>query len=235
MSTPVGLPDWVNSHMRRGVRRGPVNSLDRCTIVSIFPRLIDEKKPVWPERFIIAPGNINSPSLTIVEPASCWREIDADQPLVEIPISSVQIAHSVIYDYCVGMNEVVIGTRQPGLFYVEGAYHDLDVLLKLPNYNLMYQAAINWQENWYKSLVAQADVDWARTQGNPLSISLDAKNAAEFLQLKEKAWMKDHFSYELTNCPGCGVMRNPNFPICANCKLVLDEDKFKALGMKLAQ
>lgn len=226
------MPEWVNSQMRRSVlRRAPVNPLDRCTIVSIYPRKIDEKKPVWPERFIIPPGSIDEPALLHVEPASCWREVDIDQPLIEIPISSLQIAHSVVHDYCVGIFEVNMGVAQPGIFYVPGL-HNLESIFK--NFAKEFENAAVMQATWYKKLIAEADSLWARTQGNPLAISLDMKMAAEHFQMREKPWMKDTYTMELTACPGCGTLRNPNFPICQHCKLVIDHEKFNALGMKFA-
>jgi hypothetical protein len=75
--------------------------MDKTTIVSIYPNEIIETKPtIQPGRFVIPAGSFEKPSITVVGPSSWWREIDMDQPLLEIPVSSVQIADSVIKDYC---------------------------------------------------------------------------------------------------------------------------------------
>ncbi len=80
-----------------------------------------------------------------------------------------------------------------------------------------------------------ADILWARTNGNPLAISDDSRLAAEKLGLtSQKNWMGDFRARELTNCKACGHMINPVYPVCPNCKNVIDEEKAKSLNLKFA-
>lgn len=237
----MSLPNWVNSQMRHSLKRAPTNPMDRCTVFSLYPKQISEKKPVWPERFVIPAGSIEEPSILIVEPASCWREADPDQPPIEIPISSIQIADSLIRDYCVGMFEVKMGFAQPGIFFIPGqmTFDFLmtkyeDPVTNKKGQDFYFEAAV-WQKNWYEALIREADSLWARTAGNPLAISLDMKMAGEHFQMRDKPWMKDSFTMSLVPCPACGNLRNPNFPICQTCKVIVDKEKFAALGMEFAK
>src|SRR5690606_5117854 len=108
---------------RRRTIRGPVNPMDKSTIVSIYPKEIDETKcTITPGRFIIPPGSYVRPSTLVVGPSSWWREIDEEQPLLEIPVSSIQLADSVLKDYCNGILGCNMADAMPGLFYVPGEY-----------------------------------------------------------------------------------------------------------------
>ena len=89
------------------------------------------------------------------------------------------------------------------------------------------------QKNWFTELVKIADVDWARTNGNPRAISDDSRLAAQKLGL-QKAWMQDFRAVELNNCPACGAMININYPVCSNCKNIINTEKAKSLGLKFA-
>jgi uncharacterized OB-fold protein len=36
------------------------------------------------------------------------------------------------------------------------------------------------------------------------------------------------------NCKACGTLVLPNFPVCPNCKAIVDEEKAKVLNIKFA-
>src|SRR5258708_6443678 len=60
------------------------NPMDRCTIVSIFPKEINEVKyTIEPGRFHISPGTFENPSVLTVGSSSWWKDIDVDQPMLE--------------------------------------------------------------------------------------------------------------------------------------------------------
>src|SRR5215510_6991625 len=116
----VGQFPGLHSFKRRLIR-APANPLDKCTIVSIYPKDVDEYKcTIQPGRFKIPAGSLQKPSLLVVGPSSWWREVDEDQPLLEIPVSSIQIADSVVRDYCVGLLAYNGQQAAPGLFYIPG-------------------------------------------------------------------------------------------------------------------
>lgn len=221
------------SDFKRRTIRAPVNPLDKSTIVSIFPKYILEKKcTIQPGVFEIKPGSYEKPAILVVGPSSWWKEIDENQPLLEIPHSSVQIADSVVKDYCNGLIACDMGENMPGLFYIPGEW-TVDKIKKEKTAEL--NAANFRQRNWYTSLVRMADALWSRSNGNPLAISDDMKLAARDLNLVNKEWLKDSQVMELVRCQACGSLKNPLYPICSNCKAITDVIKAKELGLVFAQ
>lgn len=212
---------------KRRTIRGPVNPLDKATVVSIYPKEILEKKPtIQPGTFHILPGSPAKPTVLVVGPSSWWRDIDEDQPLLEIPVSAIQIAESIVKDYCNGILGCDMNEQMPGLFYVPGGKMDAKL-------NVDTEATLAWvqkeyagelkkaekrQNNWYSLLVKMADSLWARSNGNPLAISDDMRMAARELNLTQvKDWMKDFQMVDMVRCKACGSLKNPLYPICASC------------------
>jgi len=221
-----------HSAARRKTIRGPVNPMDKTTIVSIYPSEIDEiKNTISPGRFIIPAGSYDNPSVVVVGPSSWWREIDEEQPLLEIPVSSIQIADSIIKDYCNGILGCNMADAMPGLFYIPGSFNITEVR---KSYKHELDAALVRQRNWYSMLVKLADSLWARSNGNPLAISDSMRTAAKELNL-EKDWMKDFRMVETVRCKACGSLLNPMFPVCPTCKAINDPAKAKELGLTFAQ
>jgi hypothetical protein len=220
---------------RRRTLRAPVNPLDLSTIVSIYPKLIDERKPtIQPGRFIIKAGTIESPAILVVGPSSWWKEIDEEQPLLEIPNSSIQVADSIVKDYCSGLLGFSAADSAPGIFWIPGEFKTIAEVKKqhLDKFN----NAVARQKRYYENLVKLADSLWARTNGNPLTISDDMRLAARELQLTgQKDWMQDFVTLGQTNCPACGHLVNPLYPVCSNCHNVIDKEKAKALGIVFAE
>ena len=214
--------DW-----RRRTIRGPINPMDKSTIVSIYPKDVDERKAtISPGIFQIKAGSPSKPSILVVGPSSWWRDIDEDQPLLEIPVSSIQIADSVVRDYCNGILGCNMEDIMPGLFYVPGAKTDvrgtvdnlatMDWIMK--EYSRELKAAEQRQKNWYALLIKMADSLWARSNSNPLAISDDMRMAArEMGQSDTKDWMKSFQMVDMVRCKACGSLKNPQFPICAQC------------------
>jgi len=211
--------EFSNSFLNnRKMIRSMKNPMDKCTIVSILPKEINEVKyTIEPGKFHIEPGTYENPSILVVGPSSWWREIDLDQPMLEIPTSSIQIADSVIKDYCNGMLGCNMESAMPGLFFVLGVQSVMEIKTK---YKDKLDETKAKQDNWYNVLVKLADSLWARTNGNPLTISDEMRMAARSLNYDNKAWLKDFQISELIRCIGCGGMRNPEYPICPSCKLI---------------
>ena len=228
----VGEFPGFNNANRRTIR-APVNPLDKSTVVSILPKLISERKAtIQPGVFELLPGNFDKPSLLIVGSSSWWREVDEGQPLLEIPVSSVVIADSIVRDYCNGLLACDMGERMPGLFYIPGEY-TVDKLRKehLP----LLLKAKEQQKKWYMELIKLADVLWSRSNGNPLSISDDARLACKELNITAKPWLGDLQTMELVRCIACGSLRNPAFPICQSCHAIVDKAKAQELGLTFVQ
>lgn len=229
----VGNFPGINPLARRRTIRAPVNPLDKSTVVSIFPKEIHEIKPtIQPGRFFIKPGTPKSPSFLIVGPSSWWKEVDEEQPLLEIPNSSIQIADAIVKDYCNGMLACDMVGRMPGLFFVPGEF---DLKLLMERFPKLLTQAITKQEAWFLALIKLADGLWAKTGGNPIVITDDMRLAAKMMNVSGKDWMKDFAMMETVKCVACGMPRNPDFPVCPNCHAITDPVKAKALGIVFSQ
>lgn len=227
----VGEFPGIQNAKRRTIR-APVNPMDKSTVVSILPKPIYERKiTIQPGVFEIAPGSFEKPAILVVGPSSWWRETDLDQPLLEIPVSSIQIADSIVTDYCNGLLACDMAGKMPGLFYLPG---EITVqVLKTQHMNLLLKAQMT-QKAWFMELVRIADIMWSRTNGNPLAISDDARLACRELNITNKPWLGDIQTAELVRCVACGSLRNPQFPVCQTCKAVVDKDKAKELNLTFA-
>jgi len=221
------------SDIKRRTIRAPVNPMDKCTVVSIYPKHIRETKPtIQPGYFEIYPGSYAKPEILVVGPSSWWKELDENQPLLEIPQSSIQIADSVVKDYINGIYGCDMGEHVPGLFYIPGEWSVKRIKEeKKPDLD----EANRKQRNWFGFLVKAADAMWARTNGNPLTISDDMRMAARELNLISKEWLRDVEVVDLVRCKACGTLKNPQFPVCPNCKAIDDPEKAKALGLTFVQ
>lgn len=215
---------------RRAIRMQR-NPMDKCTIVSIFPKEIEETKPtIEPGKFIIPAGTFEEPSILVVGSSSWWKDYDFEQPLLEITHSSIQIADSIIKDYCNGMLGCNMSDSMPGLFFILG---EQSVLHIKTNYKKKLEETKVKQDNWYKVLVRLADSLWSRTSGNPLAIWDEMRLAARSLNFNDKPWLKDFQQAELVRCVACGGMRNPQYPICPVCKYIDQSHPF-AKDLKFA-
>lgn len=227
MPEEVGTPiragntqmEFTNTMLNsRRLIRSQKNPMDKCTIVSIFPKeIIETKCTIEPGRFVIPSGTYESPSALIVGGSSWWKDIDADQPMIEIPVSSIQISESVIKDYCNGMLGCNMADAMPGLFFALGAHKAIEIKMNFKN---ELEAVKTRQDNWYKVLVRLADSLWARSNGNPLVICDDMRLAARSLHFDEKPWLKDFITVEKIPCKACGTLKNPEYPVCQACKAV---------------
>ena len=81
---PVGRPtglEYTNTMLnRRRLRQSVKNPLDKCTIVSIFPKVIDEDKiTIQPGKFHIDKGTLENPAILVIGGSSWWKDFDPDQ------------------------------------------------------------------------------------------------------------------------------------------------------------
>jgi len=228
----VGEFPTITNPNRRTIRAA-VNPMDKSTIVSILPKRISERKAtIQPGFFEIPSGTFDSPSVLVVGPSSWWREVDENQPLLEIPVSSIQIADSVVRDYCNGILACNMADQQPGLFYIHGEWTAKDLKKEHP---LLLLEAQTKQKKWFSELIRIADILWSRSNGNPLSISSDARLACQELNISNKPWLGDVQTMELVRCVACGSLRNPSFPICQTCKAIVDPEMAKQLNLTFAK
>lgn len=215
--------------------RAPVNPMDKSSVISIFPKEIKEKKcTIQPGEFLIPAGTPDNPAIFLVGPSSWWREIDEDQPLLEIPVSSIQVAASIVNDYCNAILASNMDDQMPGLFYLPGEWNLIKLRTDPVGIAMLtkYKAA---QNKWFLETIKIADILWARSNGNPLAISQDARLACQYLNITNKPWLGDLQTSELIRCVACGALRNPAFPICQTCKAIVDPARAKELNLTFAQ
>jgi hypothetical protein len=225
------LPQWMSGNRR--TTRAPVNPLDKSTVFSIFPREIDEvKHTIQPGRFIIPPGTHDRPSWLVVGPSSWWKDVDIKQPLLEIPISSIQIAESIVKDWCNGLLACDMGNARPGVFYVPGSFSPDVAKIQFKD---KFEEAEEKQKKWYEILVRMADALWARSNGNPMTISDDMKLAARELGLTNKDWLKDHYTLQMIKCKACQTLVNEMVIVCPNCKVILRPEDFNRMNLACAK
>jgi len=228
----VGAFPGINN--RRALQRAPGNPTDLSTVISIYPRRIVERKvTLSPGIFIIEPGTYEKPSLTVVGTGTWWKEIDEDQPLLEIPNFSTQVADALVKDYCNGLIGCDMNQSMPGLFWVPGKFTTLTKLKEEHLARLL--AAHTKQQNYYNTLIKMANQLWAKTNGNPLAITDDMRLAARELNQPDFNWMSNFTMLEKASCPACGSSIKPEFPVCPTCRAVIDKDKAEKLGLVFAK
>lgn len=239
---PLGMPGLDFKRMQM---RAPINELDKSTIISIFNKdIAPEKKPtIQPGIFQIPRGTFKDPGILIVGGSSWWKETDDGMPLLEIPHSSIQVAHSVVSDWMRGILACDMGDSRPGVFYIPG-FPELDKktgallpgalkkFLGTPEAVALLEQANIRQNNWFAALVKMGDILWARTNGNPLSVSDDMKLAAKELGY-DKAWVRDFQHVAMVNCIACGALKNPAYPVCGSCRAI-DHNHPEAKNIKFA-
>lgn len=201
--------------LNRRTVRGPVNPLDKSTIVSVYPRPCNFKNvTLSPGRWYLEAGSMTAPALLTIGPSSWFRDVGIDEPLIEIMQSSVQIAESLVKDYLNGVFGCNMHDSMPGLFFVPGKF----TLVKLKEeYSDLLGAAVRHQMNYYRTLVKYADSLWARSNGNPLAVNEEMRLGARELGLQDREWMKETQNVGLVRCPACGEFKSPEYPICKSC------------------
>lgn len=233
MALGIEIPLSALSNLNRRTIRAEINPMDKSTIVSIYPREIKEnnKWTIQPNKFEIPAGTYEKPALLVVGSSSWWRDVDPDQPLLEIPQSSITVADSIVRDYCNGLVGCDMAERMPGLFFIPG---EIDLRKLLGEYKPLLDKAKTKQRNWYETLVKIADIYWAQYNGNPISISEDMRIAAKDLGF-DREWVRNVQAIEMIRCVACGNMRNPAYPICMHCRTVVDKSAYDKLGLKPAE
>lgn len=224
--------EFSNTYLnQRRLVRSAKNPMDKCTIVSIYPKEINELKvTIEPGKFHIDPGTYEKPSILVVGASSWWKELDLQQPMLEFPVSSIQIAESVIKDYCNGMLGCDMSSAMPGLFFALGELNVMEIKMK---YKSKIEETNKKQNNWFDILIRLADSLWARTNGNPLVIMDDMRIAARALNMEHKPWYGAFEAPKMDKCKYCGNLRNPLFPICPSCRAI-DMDNPLAKEIKFA-
>jgi hypothetical protein len=213
----VGAFPNMREQMRRTVR-GPVNPIDKSTLVSIYPRpVVFKNVTLSPGLWSLEAGSVEKPAILVIGPSSWFRDVGPDEPLIEIVQSSVQIAESLVKDYLNGMWCCNMHDSMPGLFFIPGEHTENSIH---KNYQHLIKAAVITQLNYWKNLIKYGDALWARSNGNPLVINDETRMAAKLLGVQDKDWMKDFQNQGQVRCFACGSFKSPDYPICQACHTI---------------
>lgn len=196
--------------------------MSKATVVSIVPFEVRRDMPgVFPGYYSIPPAKDGDFEILHVEDAKCYvyvldgRGYDRVEP-------AEQIAKSIAEDF---IRDQLAQTEDchPGIFWVEGHPSKIEIKAK---FKKELDKSREVQNNWFKALVRLADDDWQRTH-QYRSITDIQRSAANWLNLK-RDWI-DAVSEDRRICPACGEDVRAGFPICKNCKAILDSEKLKDL------
>src|SRR5712664_2445274 len=112
----------------------------------------------------------------------------------------------------------------------EGSFHGVFVAAgAAPTETELADARRRLEEFW-RRLVAAADLGWERTK-NPMFITDLERRAARQLGL-EKPWLYD--SKPLADCPVCAEKIKHGVAVCRSCGAILDRDKAAQYGLVAA-
>lgn len=222
-----GFPNL--KELNRRTIRGHINETDKSTIVSIWPKPIDFFNiTLMPRTWHIDAGSDERPALLVVGSGSWWKDVHPDEPLIEIPVGSLSVAESLVKDYLNGVYGCDMDTKRPGLYFIPGK-HDLASIYSEEHKPLL-EMAIARQRSYYEGLILEADSLWARSNGNPLAIGGDMRQAATALGKLDLDWMANFTRSAQVRCFACGAFKSPDFPICQSCHTADPEHpKFKAV------
>lgn len=197
--------------------------MDTYTLVSIYPQVINETKPGQdPAEYCLkACEDEKVPSTLHIGEAVDNRFVGGDVGTVQMPIKAETVAKAFVQDLISSFAHAD-ASAYPGVFYLEGKKTIAEILA-----SAAYKEALGKQRAYFLRLVKLADDDWNanRKHGN---ISAMHRLAANKLgQVRD--WTVNVEDSKTLRCPGCMVHVPEQAVICANCKTILDEEKFKKL------
>lgn len=222
-----------------------------ATIVSIYPKAVNEKKSAHlePATFDIpaclSKDGVGYPdygpvTLPVLDGKTKIYRMEGEW--IEAPVIAYNLAKSVVYDFTSSCLDVDVSPGSyvgPGLFAIDGSYDRAEKILA-NGYDA--QKASDWvksefkeeldrinraQDRWFQELVRRADNEFSRTR-NHRSVSDVHRLAAKRLAI-DRDWTKDVILQAIIKCPACRMSVDPLAVICPNCKFTLNPDKLAEL------
>lgn len=188
-----------------------------CTVVSLFPLAISEKKPgLYPGYFDIKAAKKDDIEVLVVKSSVHFAYLDSDRGSLSVENHSAKVAKAIVLDF---INASIMHSLEahPGMFVVQGAFTKEEVKLKFPEKIIRQRAR---QEEWFKALVQAADDEWTRTRQHRSIMDIQ-RLAAEHLGLKRE-WNIIINPEDAIKCPGCQSMVNSQQVVCHVCRAVLN-------------
>jgi hypothetical protein len=191
-----------------------------------------ERKPgLYPGNFDIAAcaeGDVQ-----VVEVEKCFHKVylDESRPQISVPVSSMEVAQSVVNDYVQAQLAVIAGEAQPGLFAVAGKY---DKLTAAHTLKAQIAVAHEQQKEWFMRLVKIADDDWQR-YGQHKFISDTQRYAGKALGLERPWLLARQVEQALSVCPACHAQVHPQAIVCSHCRFVIDKAEYKKMQFAVVE
>lgn len=182
--------------------------------------LVNISMEKWPprQRTYFGSLQINSPQagepFAITPVRGCNGVMDlGDKRLMEYRVTAREVAEDI--------------ARELNGDSGEGSFHGVFVAAgELPTETELADARRRLQD-FYRRLVAAADLEWERTR-NPMFITDLERGAARHLGL-EKSWLYD--SKPLAECPVCAEKIKHGVAVCRSCGAILDREKAAQYGL----
>lgn len=166
----------------------------KCTVVSLFPLEIQERKPgLNPELYVIPAAPEKDISILHVGNGqmTIYLGENAARPQQVLPEFAGTIANSIVWDFCRAQLEYKLDTAEPGLFVVDG-HMNKEEIKKV--YGDTIKKAERLQNKWFEMLVRLADTSWGKRK-NHSDISELQRLAAKRFNLKRE-WLIEYVMFE---------------------------------------
>lgn len=201
-----------------------------CTVVSIMPFALKERKPqIHPGYFQIPPAKDGKIQCLPIGESIHWMVQPFEKmPPIKIVETSKSIARSIVNDF-VESQLAVDADAAPGLFFVEGHYTPDGIRQQ---YRTRLELAKEMQGRWFVNLVRMADDDWAKVHQHQ-AISDLQRHAATALGLIDREWLSVALDNMMTRCPLCREMVSPDAIVHATCGYILDLKKYEQMQARV--
>jgi hypothetical protein len=191
--------------------------------------MISEFKPgIYPGRFVIpACLDFKKPKTLVVTTSVYFIPQfngDEEMPSHVVKVHCKEMVESIFNDYMRSQMDVNVDCR-PGLDFVPGRVSVEEFLKSFPLKHIEMQKK---QLTWFTKLVQRADNDWNRYKNHKV-VSDNQRFAARALGL-EKDWLTLDSTEVPVKCPSCKTNCVPDAVVCANCRCILDKEKYDKLS-----
>ena len=159
-----------------------------------------------------------------VDDAWCVTYFGEDFGYQRRDISSDEVCTSLVQDYLSGQHHVDEGAA-PALLWVPGELSDDEINQK---YQDKIKQAVMRQNAWFLRLVKDADNEWVMSKGMHKAISDLHRIAAKRVRMETKPWLTLPIE-ERIFCPACQSEVKFGAAVCANCRCIVDAEKYKSL------
>lgn len=198
--------------------------MGNATIISVCNfKIGPEFKPgLFPNDYVVPAATPENLGLVVVSDG--WTDIpQLDRRSIRIAVPAAEIARSIVQDWKVAQLEIGPGA-QPGLFYVDGALSEDEVMDEL---DAEVKNARVEHSNWCRKLVKMGDDLWAI---RPITIQISASmiNAAKYLNV-DRVWLRNTVVEDITVCPACTTKLITGTVVCPNCRVIIDKDRYSEL------